>query len=83
MNLFNPTPADAAAQASQAPLADRMRPRALDEFVGQEHLLGPGKPLSLAIAHDDPTSMIFWGASRNRQDDAGQDHRRAHAGDIY
>jgi putative ATPase len=61
MNLFNPTPDDAAAQASHAPLADRMRPRSLDEFVGQEHLLGPGKPLSLAIAHDDPTSMIFWG----------------------
>ncbi|MGP8260183.1 MAG: replication-associated recombination protein A [Acidobacteriaceae bacterium] len=61
MNLFNPTPDDAAAQASQAPLADRMRPRTLDEFVGQEHLLGPGKPLALAIAHDDPTSMIFWG----------------------
>jgi putative ATPase len=38
-----------------------MRPRALGEFVGQEHLLGPGKPLALAIAHDDPTSMIFWG----------------------
>jgi putative ATPase len=61
MNLFNPTPDDVAAQASQAPLADRMRPRALGEFVGQEHLLGPGKPLALAIAHDDPTSMIFWG----------------------
>ncbi len=61
MDLFNPTPDAAAAQASQAPLADRMRPRTLDEFVGQEHLLGPGKPLSLAIAHDDPTSMIFWG----------------------
>ena len=61
MNLFNPTPDAAAAQASHAPLADRMRPRTLDEFVGQEHLLGPGKPLALAIAHDDPTSMIFWG----------------------
>jgi putative ATPase len=61
MNLFNPIPDAAAAQASQAPLADRMRPRTLDEFVGQEHLLGPGKPLALAIAHDDPTSMIFWG----------------------
>ena len=61
MNLFNPTPDDVAAQASHAPLADRMRPRTLDEFVGQEHLLGPGKPLALAIAHDDPTSMIFWG----------------------
>jgi putative ATPase len=62
MNLFNPIPdAAAAAQASQSPLADRMRPRTLEEFVGQEHLLGPGKPLALAIAHDDPTSMIFWG----------------------
>ena len=38
-----------------------MRPRTLDEFVGQQHLLGPGKPLRLAIEHDDPTSMIFWG----------------------
>ena len=38
-----------------------MRPRSLDEFVGQEHLLAPGKPLRLAIEHDDPTSMIFWG----------------------
>jgi putative ATPase len=38
-----------------------MRPRTLDEYVGQEHLLGPGKPLRLAIEGDDPTSMIFWG----------------------
>ena len=38
-----------------------MRPRTLDEFVGQEHLLGLGKPLRLAIENDDPTSMIFWG----------------------
>jgi putative ATPase len=61
MSLFNPIPDAAAAQSTQSPLADRMRPRTLDEFVGQEHLLGPGKPLALAIAHDDPTSMIFWG----------------------
>jgi putative ATPase len=61
MSLFNPTPIAAAAQASQAPLAERMRPTTLDEFVGQEHLLAPGKPLRLAIEHDDPTSMIFWG----------------------
>src|SRR5208282_4837654 len=40
---------------------DRMRPRTLDEFVGQEHLVGPGKPLRLQIERDDPTSMIFWG----------------------
>ena len=38
-----------------------MRPRSLDEFVGQEHLVGPGKPLRVQIEHDDATSMIFWG----------------------
>jgi putative ATPase len=38
-----------------------MRPRALDEFVGQEHLVGPGKPLRVQIERDDPASMIFWG----------------------
>src|SRR5580704_65697 len=38
-----------------------MRPRTLDEFVGQEHLVGPGKPLRVQIERDDPTSMIFWG----------------------
>ncbi len=38
-----------------------MRPRNLDEFVGQEHLVGPGKPLRVQIERDDPTSMIFWG----------------------
>ena len=43
------------------PLADRMRPRSLDEFVGQEHLVGPGKPLRVQIERDDPSSMIFWG----------------------
>jgi putative ATPase len=43
------------------PLADRMRPRALDEFVGQEHILAPGKPLRLQIERDDPGSIIFWG----------------------
>ncbi len=44
-----------------APLADRMRPRNLDEYVGQQHLLGPGKPLRVQIERDDPASMIFWG----------------------
>ena len=38
-----------------------MRPRGLDEFVGQEHLVGPGKPLRVQIERDDPGSMIFWG----------------------
>src|SRR5215211_5198388 len=43
------------------PLATRMRPASLDEFVGQEHLLGPGKPLRDAIERGMPGSMIFWG----------------------
>jgi putative ATPase len=43
------------------PLAARLRPRSLDEFVGQEHLLGPGKPLRDAIESGTVGSMIFWG----------------------
>jgi putative ATPase len=43
------------------PLAARMRPRSLDEFVGQDHLLAPGKPLREAIERGVPGSMIFWG----------------------
>src|ERR1700744_3974587 len=62
MSLFDASPMAApAARGRQAPLAERMRPRTLAEYVGQEHLLGPGKPLRLAIEGDDPTSMIFWG----------------------
>jgi len=44
-----------------APLAERMRPRSLDEFFGQQHLLGPGKPLRLQIERDDAASIVFWG----------------------
>jgi putative ATPase len=44
-----------------SPLADRMRPRRIDEVVGQEHLLGPGKPLRLAIESGRLHSMVFWG----------------------
>ncbi len=44
-----------------APLADRMRPRTLDEFVGQEHILAPGKLLRRAIEADRVTSLIFYG----------------------
>ncbi len=44
-----------------APLAERMRPRTLDEFFGQQHLLGQGKPLRLQIERDDAASLIFWG----------------------
>src|SRR5580700_1492828 len=61
MNLFAPIPNEDPAAQGARPLADRMRPRTLDEFVGQEHLVGPGKPLRVQIERDDPTSMIFWG----------------------
>jgi putative ATPase len=44
-----------------APLADKLRPRTLDEVVGQSHLLGPGKPLRLAFEARKPHSMILWG----------------------
>ena len=44
-----------------APLAERLRPRTLDEVVGQSHLLGPGKPLRLAFASGKTHSMILWG----------------------
>src|ERR1700676_1539248 len=44
-----------------APLAERMRPRSLEEYSGQEHLLGPGKALRVQIERDDGGSMIFWG----------------------
>jgi putative ATPase len=42
-------------------LADRMRPRDLDEVAGQEHILAPGKPLRVQIERDDTGSIIFWG----------------------
>ena len=54
-------PAKALASASPQPLADRLRPRALDQFVGQLHLLAPGKPLRLAIEQGQPHSMVLWG----------------------
>ena len=44
-----------------APLADRMRPKSLDEILGQGHLLDPGKPLRIAIERDQVPSMILWG----------------------
>src|SRR5215813_12732993 len=64
MSLFSklPTsPADSDVPAANQPLAERMRPRTLDEFIGQEKLLGPGKPLRLQIESDNLGSMLFWG----------------------
>jgi len=61
MNLFQSIPSPEGAADKTRPLADRMRPRTLDEFVGQEHLVGPGKPLRTQIERDDTGSLIFWG----------------------
>ena len=61
--------------ASLPPLAERMRPRTLDEFVGQERLLGPGRLLRRAIEADRLQSSIFWGPARLRKDHAGVHHR--------
>jgi putative ATPase len=61
MSLFQTIPNAGGAADSTRPLADRMRPRTLDEYVGQEHLIGPGKPLRVQIERDDAGSILFWG----------------------
>ncbi len=61
MGLFQAIPASDNTADRTHPLADRMRPRTLDEFVGQEHLVAPGKPLRTQIERDDTGSLIFWG----------------------
>src|SRR5215469_10453600 len=61
MSLFQTIPSPGESSDSTRPLADRMRPRTLDEYVGQEHLVGPGKPLRTQIERDDAGSIIFWG----------------------
>jgi len=60
MNLFQSMPNADTVDATR-PLADRMRPRSLEEFAGQQHLIGPGKPLRVQIERDDTGSIIFWG----------------------
>jgi putative ATPase len=63
VSLFSklPEPLEPDVPLAHQPLAERMRPRTLDEFIGQEKLLGPGKPLRVQIGNDDLTSMLFWG----------------------
>ncbi|HXN95476.1 MAG TPA: hypothetical protein VN879_13285, partial [Candidatus Acidoferrales bacterium] len=64
MSLFSKLPPLAPGPdvpAANQPLAERMRPRTLDEFVGQEKLLGPGKSLRVQIENDNLSSMLFWG----------------------
>src|SRR5450432_4376115 len=68
MSLFDNTPPDASAESppsgtdrGQRPLAERMRPERMEDYVGQEHILGPGKPLRRQIERDELTSIILWG----------------------
>jgi putative ATPase len=64
MSLFSKLPGhatDSDVPAANQPLAERMRPRTLDDFIGQEKLLGPGKPLRVQIESDNLGSMLFWG----------------------
>jgi putative ATPase len=66
MSLFDGEPEGSSAPLRTAPLAERMRPRSLEEFCGQEHLVGPGKPLRIQIERDGVDasgsgSMILWG----------------------
>ena len=59
MSLFDSTPLDA--PGGQRPLADRMRPQRMEDYIGQDHILGPGKPLRRQIERDELTSIILWG----------------------
>jgi len=59
VSLFDATPPGV--HDEKRPLADRMRPTSLDEYIGQDHILGPGKPLRRQIERDELTSIILWG----------------------
>src|SRR5918992_192550 len=61
MSLFEDPSTDTTATTAGTPLAERMRPASFDEFVGQQDILAPGKPLREAIEHDRLRSIILWG----------------------
>ncbi len=62
MSLFDTTPPEAPKTSDpKRPLAERMRPERLEDFIGQDHILGPGKPLRRQIERDELTSIILWG----------------------
>jgi putative ATPase len=60
MSLFETQPSEST-ESGRRPLADRMRPETLEEYVGQLHILGSGKPLRRQIERDELASMILWG----------------------
>ena len=59
--LFDPPEEEPAAEPTDGPLAARMRPRKLEEFVGQEHLLGEGSALRASLESGSPHSMVLYG----------------------
>jgi putative ATPase len=61
VSLFDEIPSAEPVIDARRPLADRMRPETLDDYAGQEHILGPGKPLRSQIERDQLTSIILWG----------------------
>ena len=61
MGLFEQTAGRKKTAQAPAPLAERMRPRTLEEFLGQENLIGPGTPLRVQIESDQLSSLILWG----------------------
>jgi putative ATPase len=63
MSLFDASPPAPVREPADGkrPLAERMRPESLDDFIGQEHILGPGKPLRRQIERDELSSIILWG----------------------
>jgi len=61
VSLFDTSLPESGHADKRRPLADRMRPETLEEFVGQEHILAPGKPLRAQIEHDTLSSLILWG----------------------
>jgi len=61
VSLFEPDPLASAPEDAKRPLAERMRPTTLEDFVGQQHILAPGKPLRRQIERDQLTSIILWG----------------------
>lgn len=62
MDLFKTeTEKDKTSKQKTAPLAERLRPKRLNDFAGQKHLVGPGKPIRQMIEKNDVLSMIFWG----------------------
>jgi putative ATPase len=61
VGLFEQPPAAEAAPGPNTPLAERLRPRELEHYQGQTHLVGPGKPLTRLMETGRPASLIFWG----------------------